>query len=79
MASPPAGARLQPAVLVPAASRSNSLIAYSNSAYSLIQAKHLPVTANSFPCSAAQGIWSQTIETARALRAIDWRFVKIRC
>jgi hypothetical protein len=47
------------------ASQGNSLIPCSNSANSLIFAIYLPVTANWFPCSAAQGISLQVIGPAR--------------
>jgi hypothetical protein len=43
----------------------HSLILCSNSAHSLIFAIYLPVTANWFPCSAAQGISLQVIGPAR--------------
>jgi integrase len=44
----------------------HSLIPCSNSAHSLIFAIYLPVTANSFPGSAAQGISPQALESAGA-------------
>ena len=44
----------------------HSLIPCSNSAHSLIFAIYLPVTANSFSCSAAQGISPQALENAGA-------------
>ena len=46
-------------------SHPNSLIPCSNSANSLICGNYFPVPANSFPCSVAQGISPQAIESAR--------------